>query len=71
MMWKTIPIFLIGLVSGCVKTTSGDYCDIARPLYFDDTDTVTWLQENDDKLLAEIVVNNETWAELCTGKIFR
>jgi len=45
-----------------------NYCDIAGPMYFDDTDTVTWLYENDDRLLAEIVVNNETWAELCTGK---
>ncbi len=55
-------------VSGCAATTTGDYCDIAGPMYFDDTDTVTWLYENDDTLLVDIVVNNETWAELCAGK---
>jgi len=68
MMWKAIPILSIGLASGCVATTTGNYCDIAGPMYFDDNDTVAWLSENDDKLLAEIVINNETWAELCTGR---
>lgn len=69
MKWKAIPILLIVLASGCVATT-GDYCDIAGPMYFDNTDVVTWLYENDDKLLADIVINNETWAELCTGRTF-
>jgi len=55
-------------VAGCTPQSSGDYCDIAGPMYFDDTDTVTWLYENDDTLLVDIVVNNETWAELCAGK---
>ena len=39
-------------------------------MYFDNTDVVTWLSENDDKLLADIVINNETWAELCVGRTF-
>lgn len=58
------------LASGCAKT-SGSYCDIASPLYFDSDEVVTFLAENDDKLLREIVIANEQWAELCGGKGFR
>jgi hypothetical protein len=46
-------------------TTTNSYCDIASPLYFDDSRTVIWLSENDNNLLAEIIIANETWASLC------
>jgi len=61
-------ILLTGLTSGCAQTTTGDYCDIATPLYFENDDVVTWLSENDNTLLREIVIANETWAELCAGR---
>jgi hypothetical protein len=46
-------------------TTTNSYCDIASPLYFDDSGTVIWLSENDNNLLAEIIIANETWAAIC------
>ena len=56
-------IVLVG--TGCAPTTSGDFCDIASPLYFESGEVVDWLAENDERLLREIVVANETWAALC------
>lgn len=65
-----ILILLLGLSAGCAQTTSGNYCDIASPLYFGDSRTVIWLSENDESLLREIIIANETWAALCDGKTF-
>jgi hypothetical protein len=64
MMWKVIMILPLALSAGCVTTTNS-YCDIASPLYFDDSRTVIWLSENDDDLLRDIIIANETWAALC------
>jgi hypothetical protein len=64
MTWKAMMILPLALNAGCVTTTNS-YCDIASPLYFDDSRTVVWLSEHDDKLLAEIIIANETWAALC------
>ena len=65
MTWKAILILPLALAAGCAQTTSGDYCDIASPLYFGSDETVVWLFENDDRLLVDIVVNNETHKSLC------
>jgi len=65
------PILLTVLVTGCAKTTTGNYCDIASPLYFDSDEVVTFLAENDVMLLREIVIANEQWTALCGGKISR
>ena len=59
-------ILPLALSAGCVATTNS-YCDIASPLYFDGSRTVVWLSEHDDKLLAEIIIANETWAALCSS----
>lgn len=48
----------VGLLSGCV-TPSGDFCDIAKPMYFETDLTVEWLAENDEALLRDIVAHNE------------
>jgi len=56
---------------GCAQTTSGDYCDVASPLYFEDEGVVTSLSQKDPKLLREIVIHNETWAALCDGSTSR
>ena len=61
-------ILLTGLAAGCAQTTtSGDYCDIASPLYFESQEVVNYLLHNDSILLREIVIANETWAKLCGG----
>ena len=52
-------------LAGCGKIVANNYCDIAYPLYFDETQTVLWLSENDNELLRDIIIANETWAALC------
>ena len=46
-------------------TPSGDYCDIAKPIYFGNADTINWLLGHDRDLLVDTVVHNETHARLC------
>jgi len=66
-MWKLMPILLIALTSGCaVKTNSGDFCDIARPIYFDSADTINWLAENDRWMLQSVVAHNEIQQVMCS-----
>lgn len=62
-MWKVTLILSIALTNGCVKINNGDYCDIARPMYFDSAETINWLAENDRWLLQGIVAHNEITAE--------
>ena len=49
------------LMSGCV-TTSGDFCDTARPMYFSDVGVVEWLGEHDPALLRRVTAYNESAA---------
>lgn len=46
------------LLSGCAAP-SGDFCGIARPIYFDRPAVVSWLAENDVSLLRGVVAHNE------------
>lgn len=57
-----------GLLIGCVQKTSGDYCDVASPLYFENQDVVDYLLAEDRELLRGIVTSNETWAALCGAR---
>ena len=66
-MWKVILILSTALTSGCVKAIDGDFCDIARPMYFDTAETINWLADNDRGLLQSAVAHNETHKELCNG----
>ena len=52
------------LLAGCAKP-EGNYCDIASTLYFESNEVVDYLAENDENLLREIVIHNETRASLC------
>jgi hypothetical protein len=61
----TIVAFLAVPLAGCVKVGANSYCDIATPLYFDSMKISEWLIEHDRKLLTDIVINNETHANLC------
>lgn len=65
-MWRVILILSTAQVSGCVKANDGDFCDIARPMYFDTAETINWLAENDRPLLESIVAHNEVTA-ICRG----
>jgi hypothetical protein len=42
---------------------SGDFCDIARPIYFNSEEVVDWLLENDEALLRDLVSHNELAAD--------
>lgn len=55
---------LIAPLAGCVKPT-GNYCDIARPIYFNSQSTLDWLLKNDRDLVVGIVSNNDTHDALC------
>lgn len=52
------------VLSGC-NTSTGNYCDITSALYFDSERVVDYLAENDQNLLKEIVIHNETRSKLC------
>jgi hypothetical protein len=62
-----IPVLLIALMSGCVR--SDGYCDIASSLYFDTDRTVSWLLQNDRTLLVDIIVHNETTRRICSPSL--
>ena len=54
-----------GLVSSCAQTPTGNYCDLASPLWLGSTQTIDSLMQSDRDLLVGIVVHNETWADNC------
>ena len=63
--WATLAWVSV-LLSGCAQTpTSGNYCDLARPLQFSSQQTIDTLMAQDRGLLVGIVVNNETWDQFC------
>lgn len=59
-LWITALSSLV-LVAGCAASTS-EFCAIARPIYIGGNDVVDWLAENDEILLRDIVIHNETVA---------
>jgi uncharacterized protein YcfL len=50
------------LLAGCAAKIDGDFCDLAKPMYFDNAETINWLAENDRWLLQGIVAHNEITA---------
>ena len=54
-------VCVIGLNAGCA-TTGGSYCDIARPIWWDNTEQ---LDATPPGITRQIVVHNETVAALC------
>ena len=55
-----------GLLSSCAQTpTSGNYCDLAGPLWLGSTQTIDDLMQADRDLLVGIVIHNETWSDTC------
>lgn len=58
-----VTLSSIALVAGCAAPR-GDFCDIARPLYFEHDATVDELAGDEEELLRGIVRHNEL-VELC------
>ena len=58
----TATLFAVALLSGCVSP-SGDFCDIAQPIYIDSEAVVDWLLDNDEALLRDVVSHNEITAK--------
>jgi hypothetical protein len=56
-----VTLSSLALVTGCAAST-GEFCAIARPIYIGGDDVVDWLAENDEILLQDIVIHNETVA---------
>ena len=54
------------LLAGCAQVSQGDFCDIARPIYFDSADTINWLAENDRWMLQSVVAHNEIQQVMCS-----
>lgn len=52
----------VALTAGCAATVSGDYCDIARPIWFDTSGDVLTTPAD---VRRQILVHNELWAALC------
>jgi uncharacterized protein YprB with RNaseH-like and TPR domain len=46
---------------------TGNYCDLSTTLYFNSEHVVDYLSQNDEGLLKEIIVHNETRESLCGG----
>jgi uncharacterized protein YceK len=57
-----LMIFGSALLSGCVKA---EYCDIAKPMYFDSEATVDYLLREDQALLRSILTHNEVTETVC------
>jgi hypothetical protein len=59
---KGLALCVLLALSACAAAPQGDFCDIARPIYFDNAETINWLAENDRWLLQGIVAHNEITA---------
>lgn len=59
-LWIALLSSVVLLV-GCVSP-SGDFCDVARPIYIGSDAVVDWLAENDEPMLRAIVSHNEKTA---------
>ena len=62
-----ITLCALAGLAGCAANNGGNYCDIASPIYFDTDETVIFLSQNDNTLLRDIIINNETFVALCDG----
>lgn len=67
MMWILILTSWTALTSGYAKAIEGNYCGVAREMYFKYAGTIDWLAENDPRLLAATVSHNEVRREFCYG----
>ena len=64
-MWKATLILSTALMSGCAAKIDGDFCDLARPIYFDSAETINWLAKNDIWMLQSVVAHNEIQRSMC------
>jgi len=55
-------LFVSALIAGCAAPSSGNYCDIAAPIWWDSAED---LDATPDPIVRQIVEHNETVLELC------
>jgi len=58
----TILLCAAVLAAGCAAPNSGNYCDIATPIWWDSTED---LDATPDAIVRQIVEHNETVLTLC------
>ena len=56
---------LLVLATGCAKITSNNYCDVSSSILFGSGQTIDYLSANDEVLLKDIIIHNETHKKLC------
>ena len=61
-----LPLIALSL-GGCASAIDGDFRDLARPIYFDSAETISWLADNDSPLLEGVVAHNEVLAARIDG----
>ena len=49
-------------VTGCATVKSGNYCDVASPIYFDSEQQV---RETPPSIQRQVRDHNRKWSELC------
>ena len=65
MKFKATLILLTGLLAGCVKPATGDFCDVASPIRIANMSVLNHLLSQDRDLVVSIVAHNETMERLC------
>lgn len=54
-------ICVMPLIVGCVQKPTGNFCDVASPIYFPEA----LFDLKDRKLIEDITTHNEIWFNLC------
>lgn len=54
-------ISIVGSLVGCAAT-SGNYCSIAQPIYYD---TVSDIEKTPASINRQVLEHNEKWSSLC------
>jgi hypothetical protein len=57
-----VTLSSLALVAGCEAPT-GNFCEVARPIYIGGDPVIDWLAENDEVLLRSVVSHNEKTAK--------
>lgn len=56
---------LIVPLAGCAGITGGSYCDVSKPIYFEDDAVVESVMEISRDLVQDVVTHNEIYSRIC------
>lgn len=56
---------LVVPLAGCGAITSGSYCDVAEPIYFESDEVVDSVMGVSRDLVQDVVTHNEIYSRLC------